>query len=742
MIHYCITIVLATLLSFNNPAASEIRRVANFSPPEEINDLAHHHHQQRSIGSKPPSSNNIEETIKEVEAMLKANPDLPRLTRGEILDLVENITKTDKLAINSVYQSSTTPKPRDAKAFMVVMPYTPDNMNGKGIEELYTKPPVTHIVGAQTFKDNDVGTATELQQVQSNRFDEGSKIVKPTNAKIKKYQGYSYRRTTQSPVVTSSTEIPIEPISSLIQNNHRRRKPQPIEQQKSTTLPPLITTYSTRGRRPSRRRPGIKTTEKHPNHKYPEESSDDSVKSPSSLPSDGLRIISAPKLSPHAINDDLLMVEDQNKAFLLEKEVPFSIERVTIKHIDLDDGNGGSSQNLMKVDVPEHLKGVVADMDLESAINREHQKRVTTAKPFNAEDEEIKIKNMLASLGVLPSQMSTTTTQLPDISNVADNLSPDMKELLKSFGLLPNAQQKPVGSSQVSDSFNPVKAEIKPESYIGFKPLPEHSESRDEMEELLARFGLGRSTRDQKALHENTKKDESFPNETDNDTAFSQDKLNLEVVPEEYQGVLEDIGLSDRKGKMIRTAPLVKTQEKQHVFNPTDNKYATQEELDKLNNLMTIIKQLENLNRTVTDEDLNEIDKENLKKLVESFSQNKHVVPLNEQNAPDPLKYDYGLSKNEVKRQEDTTSTNEPSTSEETVTPNIKDLEDSFGGMSDTITEVSVPETTTPVRKTGFYYLVDWNTFLDIDDQKGKRVNLRFQPTIGDPKRFYSVSVP
>ncbi|XP_044749192.1 uncharacterized protein LOC123309947 [Coccinella septempunctata] len=80
------------------------------------------------------------------------------------------------------------------------------------------------------------------------------------------------------------------------------------------------------------------------------------------------------------------------------------------------------------------------------------------------------------------------------------------------------------------------------------------------------------------------------------------------------------------------------------------------------------------------------------------------------------------------------------SSTEEPINAPLSDLEASFGGS--TTTSTSAPETTTPNRRTGFYYLFDWNTFLDVDDVKGTRVNLRFQPKIGDPKRFYNIRTP
>ncbi|EEZ99508.1 hypothetical protein TcasGA2_TC000089 [Tribolium castaneum] len=68
----------------------------------------------------------------------------------------------------------------------------------------------------------------------------------------------------------------------------------------------------------------------------------------------------------------------------------------------------------------------------------------------------------------------------------------------------------------------------------------------------------------------------------------------------------------------------------------------------------------------------------------------------------------------------------------------MNDLLESFGGSS---TETQTPEPATNSHN-GLYFLFDWNSFLEVDDQAGRRVNLRFQPKIGDPKRFISVTVP
>lgn len=89
-------------------------------------------------------------------------------------------------------------------------------------------------------------------------------------------------------------------------------------------------------------------------------------------------------------------------------------------------------------------------------------------------------------------------------------------------------------------------------------------------------------------------------------------------------------------------------------------------------------------------------------------------------------------------------STQEPAVDDSSftnTTPNLQDLEDSFGGL-DFDDRYKVPEVRPPERQFGVYYLIDWNTVFDIDDQKGTRVNLRFQPKIGNPKRFFAITTP
>lgn len=92
-----------------------------------------------------------------------------------------------------------------------------------------------------------------------------------------------------------------------------------------------------------------------------------------------------------------------------------------------------------------------------------------------------------------------------------------------------------------------------------------------------------------------------------------------------------------------------------------------------------------------------------------------------------------------------TSSTTSTTTTSTTARPTLltseerkSDLEDSFGGAGlDPVTETPLP----PPRRNGFYFLADWNSFLEVGEDPDKVV-VRFDPKIGDPSRFLPVTVP
>lgn len=683
------------------------------SSPYEVNNLIHNLN-ARSISSQTYAvHNSVEQTVKEVEGILKSNPNLPRLTRGEILDLLENITKTDSVKVNA-YQDL-----RDPKAIMVVMPFTPSN-DANNMEELYTKPPVTHLIDAEPSFQKTPSSTTQKPIFRRKR---------PTKV--------STTTTTEATTTTTSDKL-LSHAQSQKKGNVRRRRPVTVKTTTPTTTTVRTSTYTSRTRSPVRRRP-VSTTVQYDNHQYPEELLDFTQEH--QVPDSGLRIVNAPQFT---FNDNTN--EDLSDLYLQEdnvKEIYHKPHSSIPSGFTSNNNAGGYKRSttppalIDEFNIPDNLKPVFTGMNLNAALDDPPKRKpVEIEKPQNINDVA-KINELLASMGMyFPTTLPPTSTssRMPDVKNVADNLTPEMKDLLMSFGLIPNPIGNAVKSTKSENSYYypPSKPEIDHDAYVSFKPLPEDHSKRSEMDELLATYGL-RTTRNQKSLK----------NKNDD----NGNRLNFDMVPDSLKHVLDDIGLRDIKEESNSNSSLEESESipaEKHVFKPMESEYATEEEMEKLEKLLGLVRSLEKLNRTVTEDDLKKVDIENIKELVKDLKTEKPLVPLDEQkNSPNPLHYDNGLSKNEVKRQESTTTAKAvtSTTTEEPKTPSIKDLEDSFGGQSETVSE-TVVETTTEAKKTGFYYLVDWNTFLDIDNQKGKRVNLRFQPTIGNPKNFLSVKVP
>lgn len=646
---------LVIQVSWCYPSDAEVRLpdVAPTSPQatKNLSQASEGQKRPRSIDKSETAVNNLEKTIAEVEELIKSNPGYPKLTRGEILDLIENLTSSDP----ALAKKFGNVRENGKRALMVVMPFTPDGKNE--MADIFTKPPVTHIIGTTS-----------------------STTAPPKKEHIKKKKPFADVENipladlfpniqTNSPLEDAIPVVkPLPPPNKPL----RRRRPE-------LTTPALFTTSTTTKptteRRTQMRRRTTTPVPQYPNHKYPEEERRTTEES-KFVPNSGLTVINAPNLA----------VEANNVVKKPSTRKPSHKRRTTQKPF------------IEVINVPGDLKNVIKDLELSEAINSE--------KYFT---EQAKTKSTTPST----TTTVTTSTVIPDVSNVADTLTPEMRELLMSFGLIPNPNE-PSPPLKESIPLEPEVPEVSSDSYAGFKPMPDNAPSRDDMEALLASFGLGRNARKQKT---------STP-------APNGDGYNLDMIPESFKGVVENIGLKEKQSRKLRTSTVQKVQDK-HVFNPEETAYASEDELKKLNKLLDMIKLLEKLNSTDSVEEMKGIDMESLKELVGSLNNDKFVA-LDEQGAPDPLNYDNGLIKNEVKRQESTT----PKAATEDK-PSVADLEDSFGGSNaETTTSRPAP------KHNGFYYLVDWNTFLDIDNQKGKRVNLRFQPKVGDPKRFLSVSVP
>lgn len=87
----------------------------------------------------------------------------------------------------------------------------------------------------------------------------------------------------------------------------------------------------------------------------------------------------------------------------------------------------------------------------------------------------------------------------------------------------------------------------------------------------------------------------------------------------------------------------------------------------------------------------------------------------------------------------ETRSSSTTSTTEEPRNGSMSDLAGSFGGNDglDPVSEEPLP----PPRKNGFYFFSDWNSFLEVGEDPDK-VEVRFDPKIGDQSPFVQVKIP
>lgn len=135
------------------------------------------------------------------------------------------------------------------------------------------------------------------------------------------------------------------------------------------------------------------------------------------------------------------------------------------------------------------------------------------------------------------------------------------------------------------------------------------------------------------------------------------------------------------------------------------------------------------------------------------------VIPLN--NGPNPLDDDKATLETDLNKRQAGVTVETETTKEATTTStelkdaitnspvvidaaasdsgaSIADLEESFGGAAP---EQPGDSELPPPRKNGFYWMVDWNSFLEVGDGDTK-VNIRFEPKLGDPQMFLPVNVP
>lgn len=305
--------------------------------------------------------------------------------------------------------------------------------------------------------------------------------------------------------------------------------------------------------------------------------------------------------------------------------------------------------------------------------------------------------------------------------------------------------------------------------YSAFKPMTSKDEKIDEeMETFLKQFGL---------VDDQSRKSKSKTNKevvaTTAATPSSRKPFVLKELPAidsdylspSFASLLGNIGIHttsrDKQGKKISNSKAATNVFKNPIKSKTD-----EEDYRKLEQLLETIRELEKLNVNLTDKELNRLNLRNF-----NFSDS-----LLSKSGPNPLhNIEYSELKNSIKRQEPskidgaedsptkinldleerddkpllessleiispsdspttttTSTTASPKTSSTTPEPR--------NSLEDEIEPVEEEPLPAPIRS-GFYFLSDWNSFLEVGEEPDKIV-VRFDPKIGDPTRFIQVNIP
>lgn len=400
-----------------------------------------------------------------------------------------------------------------------------------------------------------------------------------------------------------------------------------------------------------------------------------------------------------------------------------------------------------------------------------------SALPFHS--DEIETLEQLAR--------RAASTRAPSSPPVIPN---DFKKLLKNYGLLDD-KGEPIEiaplpmTSLLADEPDEDKSlspeEVKKSTFVNakdyetFKPIEANKKNvSSDMESYLKQFGL--------AVDEPRKRKTSAHSRvtTKSKVASNSSVVSIDssYLTPNFSSLLGTIGIAttkDKRGKKINT----KTSS--NVLKPT---LKSGDDYQKLEQLLETIRELEKLNASLTEK---EVDRLNL----QNFNFSESLLA----EGPDPLKYHTKFSalKNEVKRQNPSeptrvslgltgpllessleatddskveTSSQQPetkatitegtttTTTDEEPAPTEEEKKSSTteealavteeakkNSLEDEIEPIDDPEPLPPPRRSGFYMLFDWNSFLEVGESPEKTV-IRFGPKIGDPSRFLPVNVP
>jgi hypothetical protein len=345
------------------------------------------------------------------------------------------------------------------------------------------------------------------------------------------------------------------------------------------------------------------------------------------------------------------------------------------------------------------------------------------------------------------------TTKPP---NVEPNVPDDFKKLLKSYGLLDN-QEKLVNidplpvlpipddpqtsiivrNKNKNEDHGISSAYLNSKDYEAFKPLNvEKKNGTENIEDFLKQFGL---------VTENSPKKTTKQPRNKNSQPTSIDAAYLTPT---HSKLLGSIGIATTNNDKVKKS-------QSNVFKPNTSKPPS-DDYKRLEHLLGTIKELEKINSTT------EKNKKHSYSISSGpdpiSSQSARLSPLkndvkrqNQKNEPTKVSFNLDKpllesslestddAKVEKEKASPTTITSTTTTTTEATTTTTEEAKKN--NLEDDIEPIDEETPLPGPRRSGFYMLLDWNSFLEVGEDPDKIV-VRFDPKIGDPTRFLKVTVP
>ncbi|XP_053681449.1 mucin-3A [Anopheles nili] len=687
--------------------------------PRDVNDL--------DVDQARKAMHDVHETIAEVQRLLALDPTLPRLTRGEIEELFENVTREE---FSKSLRAGDHHRAQHMRALMLVLPYHANNMSPDNLQKIYTRPPVTRIVAAPT--DMKTASSEPLPITPARLIATTSTTPAGPRTTTPPIPVTTIRFTTPRPTTFHPTlpermrgvGLRKEELNDILASLGLSQSLE--ELQTPPTFRPMPTTTTTVPP-PTTTRAPVTTTERQ-HRPLNNAIAVDDPKAAKEL-KDLLRSFGLLKEEPLDVAAPLLpqperLVDIQPAALVLheplkveEPSTPAAIEpshpSVEPEAVNIKPGSGGLTQASVKPDDYIAFKPLTLG---DSTVNGDGN---TSGKQL---DEELNA--LLQSFGLLgpgsrnkksmtaePTSTTIATTSRPPTTTAttvmkavpaidADLVAPQLLSVLGTLGIQMRQQQQPSPSpaalvrrrEKTPRKLDPPTEET-PSALVSVR-----NEDYRKLEQLW------QTVKQLEQLNVNL-------------TGDSLDVLH----PKHY----------DLSPSLLAQGP-----------DPVDVAIDTNERLNE-------IKKRQEPGTTTESNDGSEV--------TDSDSPTRFSLQLNTTGGGGggttsedvellgPSTTTAATATVERSTDEDTTeegSSSTSSTSTTTTTESARSaaLADSFPSSDlagDPVNEEPLP----PPRRNGFYFLYDWNTFLEVGEDPNK-VIIRYNPRAGDPSRFLPVTVP